>query len=186
MHQQLVHLMGFHMLCLRLPLEIACNGYEDIEPIEESLEGDALVNVKHAADNIYDQPEQPLLKVFPGQCPQADEGHGISEAVEQGHGGIGPSDEHIIHGCPGKKEEDYHGQVLLTRHIDNRQGLVLFTGATEAPEEPAIDCCEGVITRHPCIAVESVAPIEHHIEGGHHYANGPQPYTGMILEPYIQ
>lgn len=174
------------MLSLLPPLKIACNGYEDIEPIEESLEGDALVNIKRTADNIDDQPEQPLLKVFPGQCPQADEGHGISEAVEQGHGGIGPSDEHIIHGCPGKEEEDYHGQVKATRHIDNRQGLVLFTGAMEAPEEPAIDGGKGVIACHACIAVESVAPIEHHIEGWHDHAYEPQPYTGTILEPNIQ
>ena len=174
------------MLSLLPPLKIACNGYEDIEPIEESLEGDALVNIKRTADNIDDQPEQPLLKVFPCQSPQSYEGEGVGETVEHGHGGIGPSDEYIIHGCPGKEEEDYHGQVKATGHIDDRQGFVLLTGATESPEEPAIDCCEGVITRHACVAVESVTPIEHHIEGWHDHAYEPQPYTGTILEPDIQ
>lgn len=175
-----------HVLSLLFPLDVTCYGYYDVEPVEQSLEGDALVNVKHAADYIHHYPEEPLLKVFPCQRPQADKGEGIGETVEHGHGGVRPSDQYVIGCCPGKKEEDYHGQVLLTRHIDNRQGLVLFMGATEAPEEPAIDCCEGVITRHACIAVESVAPIEHHIEGWHDHAYEPQPYTGTILEPDIQ
>ena len=60
---------GLNVLSLLPPLKIACNGYEDIEPIEESLEGDALVNIKRTADNIDDQPEQPLLKEFARQSP---------------------------------------------------------------------------------------------------------------------
>lgn len=69
MHQQLVHLMGFHMLCLRLPLEIARNSDENVEAVEECLEGYALVNIKHTTDYIDNNPEEPLLKVFTRQSP---------------------------------------------------------------------------------------------------------------------
>ncbi len=175
-----------HVLSLLFPLDVTCYGYYDVEPVEQSLEGDALVNVKHAADYIHHYPEEPLLKVFPCQRPQADKGEGIGEAVEHGHGGVRPSDQYVIGCCPRNEKEDGGRQVFLTWHIDYGQGRTRLLSATETPEEPAIDGGKSVVARHACIAVEPVTPVEHHIEGGHHYANGPQPYTGTILEPDIQ
>ena len=73
-----------------LPLVVSGNGDDDVETVEDGLEGDALMNVKHGADGIDDHPEEPLLQILTRQCPQADEGQGVGERVEDGHGAVGP------------------------------------------------------------------------------------------------
>ena len=63
------------------PLEIAGNGDDDVEGVEWGLEWDVLVEIKDAGDNINGNPDEPLLQIFVGQCPNADDAEGCGERV---------------------------------------------------------------------------------------------------------
>ena len=52
-----------------LPFEIPCNGNNDVQGIERSLEGDVLVEVKYAGDDVDGYPDEPLLEILTGQGP---------------------------------------------------------------------------------------------------------------------
>lgn len=56
------------------PTKVAEDGDDDIKTIERSFEGDVLVEVKHASDNIHSNPHEPLFQVLMRQCPDADKG----------------------------------------------------------------------------------------------------------------
>ena len=72
-----------------LPLEEAENGDDDIKGVEAGFEGNVLVEVEDAGDDIDGNPDEPLLEVLVCQCPDTDEAEGCGEAVGQGHVAVG-------------------------------------------------------------------------------------------------
>ena len=68
-----------------LPLEEAEDGDDDVKGVEAGLEGNVLVEVEDASDDIDSNPDEPLLKVLVCQSPNAHEAEGGCEAVGQGY-----------------------------------------------------------------------------------------------------
>ena len=66
-----------------LPLEVAEDGDDDVEAVEAGLEGNVLVEIEHAGDDIDGNPDEPLLQVFPCQRPDAYHAEGCRETVGQ-------------------------------------------------------------------------------------------------------
>ena len=72
-----------------LPLEKAEDGDDDVKGIETGLEGNVLVEVEDAGDEIDGNPYEPLLEVFVCQSPDANKTQGRGKAVGQRHVAIG-------------------------------------------------------------------------------------------------
>ena len=74
-----------------LPLEEAENSDDDIKGVEAGLEGNILVEVEDASDDIDSNPDEPLLEVLVCQSPDANKTQGRGKAVGQRHVAIGES-----------------------------------------------------------------------------------------------
>ena len=94
------------------PLSIAEDGDDDIEGVEGGLEGDVLIEVEAAGDDVDDNPDEPLLQVLACQGPDAHEGERCGEGVGQGHTRVGAGDEERVECCPGQEGEYTHPQPL--------------------------------------------------------------------------
>ena len=64
-----------------LPLEEAENGDDDVKGVEASLEGNILIEVEDASDDIDSNPDEPLLEVLVRQSPDANKTQGRGKAV---------------------------------------------------------------------------------------------------------
>ena len=87
-------------LHLSAPLAITQDGDDDIKRVEGGLEGDVLVEIENASDDIDDYPDEPLLEILARQGPDAHKAEGRSEAVGKGYARIGAGDEEGVEGCP--------------------------------------------------------------------------------------
>ena len=63
------------------PLEEAEDGDDDVKGVEAGFEGNILVEVEDAGDDIDGNPDEPLLEVLVCQSPDTDEAEGCGEAV---------------------------------------------------------------------------------------------------------
>lgn len=68
-----------------LPLEEAEDGDDDVKGVEAGLEGNILVEVEDASDDIDGNPYEPLFEVLVRQSPDTDEAEGCRKAVGQGY-----------------------------------------------------------------------------------------------------
>lgn len=110
-------LLFYHHL---LPLPISCYGNNDIKTVEGSLERYAFDNIEITADDVDNNPEEPLLDIFASQSPKTYEAKSIGKGIEERNCGVGKGDEDIICGSP-CQEEEYEGrQVQPTRHEGDR------------------------------------------------------------------
>ncbi len=73
------------------PLEEAEDGDDDVKGVEAGLEGNILVEVEDAGDDIDGNPYEPLFEIFVGQSPDAYKAEGGCKAVGQRHVAIGAS-----------------------------------------------------------------------------------------------
>ena len=64
-----------------LPFDVVQHGDDDIEGVEGCFEGQTFVKVESRGHNIHDNPDNPLLEILPGQCPNAYKGKGRRESV---------------------------------------------------------------------------------------------------------
>lgn len=74
--------VGFS-LCSHLlaPADVACDGDDDIEAIEGGFEGNVFVEVEGTGHHIDGYPDEPLLQILMGQCPDAYDAEGCGKAV---------------------------------------------------------------------------------------------------------
>lgn len=54
------------------PLAVAQDSHDGVEAIEGRSKRDLLVDVEHSANQVNDKPQEPLLGILLGQCPQGD------------------------------------------------------------------------------------------------------------------
>ena len=99
-------------LHLSAPLAIAQDGDDDIKRVEGGLEGDVLVEIENASDDIDDYPDEPLLEILARLGPDAHKAEGRSEAVGKGYARIGAGDEKRVECSPGQEGEYTHPQPL--------------------------------------------------------------------------
>ena len=72
-----------------LPLEKTKDSDDDVKGIETGLEGNILIEVEDAGDDIDGNPYEPLLEVLVCQSPDTDEAEGCRKTVGQGHVAVG-------------------------------------------------------------------------------------------------
>lgn len=72
-----------------LPLEEAEDSDDDVKSIEAGLEGNILVEVEYAGDDIDSNPDEPLFEVLVRQSPDANKTQGSGKAVGQRHIAVG-------------------------------------------------------------------------------------------------
>ena len=104
-----------------LPLAIARNGNHDVEAVERGFEGNFLVEIQAARDDIDDNPNKPLLQIFPRQRPNANEGKGGRERVGDGNARIGEGDEEKVERSPRNERENAPKQGEAQRKMANFQ-----------------------------------------------------------------
>ena len=63
------------------PLEEAEDGDDDVKGVEAGLEGNILIEVENASDDIDSNPDEPLLEVLVCQSPDANKTQGRGKAV---------------------------------------------------------------------------------------------------------
>ena len=64
-----------------LPFEKTKDSDDDVKGIEAGLEGDILIEVEDAGDDIDGNPNEPLLEVLVCQSPDANKTQGRGKAV---------------------------------------------------------------------------------------------------------
>ena len=173
-----------HHFC---PFEISHGGDDDIESIEHGLEGNAFDNIEIAAESVDDDPEKPLFDILPRQGPQSDKTHGVGESVGHGHRAVGEPGEDEPGGCPGGEKGYEGGEDESAAEVCDGQLLTLLLSVllSEFPYSPSIDGSQRVVDSHACVAIESMAPIEVDVKGGHDDAHDPKGYMRTILEPDV-
>ena len=72
-----------------LPLEKTKDSDDDVKGIETGLEGNILIEVEDAGDDIDGNPNEPLLEVLVCQSPDTDEAEGGGKTVGKRHITIG-------------------------------------------------------------------------------------------------
>ena len=91
------------------PSEKAEDGNDDVEGIEARLEGQSLVGIECAGDDIDGNPDEPLLQILVCQCPDAYDAQGGSEAVSQRHIAVGEGDQQPVNQRPDAANEQSPG-----------------------------------------------------------------------------
>ena len=103
----LFFLVYFHHFA---PLEIACDGDDDVEGIEGGLEGNVLVEIEYGGDDVDGNPDEPLLQVFVCQRPDADDAEGSGERVGKGDCAVGEGHQEPVDGSPDGGDEQCPGE----------------------------------------------------------------------------
>ena len=166
------------------PFIIAHDGNGDIEAVERGFEGNTFDDIEVTAHAVNKNSEEPLLNIFAGECPQAHEAQRIGEAVKHWHRTVGVVGEDIPGSQPCHEEKQNGGGIKACGHMGDGHFLPLLLQvlAAELPYEPSVNGGEGVIDRHGCVAVETVAVIETNVESRHNDAHEPQQDVSAVFK----
>ena len=166
------------------PLEVAHDGDDDIEGVEGCLEGDVFVEVEGGGDDIDGYPDEPLLQILVGECPDADDAQGCGEAVGKGDVGVGEGDEQPVDECPDSTNDGYPRKDETGGEVANGKRR-FFVRATR-PADASVDGHGEIVEFHAAVGVESFLVVEHDAQDLHEKAYCPHPKTGTILEPDVE
>lgn len=166
-----------------LPLEVAEDGDDDVEAVEAGLEGNVLVEIEHAGDDIDGNPDEPLLQVFVRQCPDADEAEGGGEAVGHGYVAVGERHKQPVDDAPDGSHEHKPGQHQSAGKVTDGQGLLRL--AAPDPSPVAVDGHREVVELHGTVGVKALLIVEHDAERLHEEADKPHPQAGLIFQQDI-
>ena len=166
-----------------MPFKIPEDGDDDIEAIEAGLEGDILVEIEAAGDDVDHDPDEPLFEVFAGEGPDADNAEGCGEGIEDGDARVGEMGEQVPDyqpdGC-GDAEPD-EGRFL--RHVAD--GEVFLLAAVAHPGDEAVDGHCQIVELHAAVGIEAFLVVEHDAEALHHEADCPHPDAGFVFQQNI-
>ena len=171
------------------PFAIACDGNDDVKAVERGFEGNFLVEIQAARDDIDHNPNEPLFEVFPRQRPNADKRKGRCERIGDGHARVGEGDEEIVNRRPRRQRYRRPKQGEAKRKMANRKFTPRFSLLvprsslpSSRPIPPTINRHREVVEFHSAVGVQPFFVIEHDTERLHRETDRPEPNRGAVFE----
>ena len=162
-----------------LPLEVAEHRDDDIQGIEAGLEGDVLVEIQGAGDDVDHNPHEPLLEVLACQSPDAHDAQSGGEGVGHRNVGVGETAQDEIDEGPDRQTSPQPDEGHLLGHVtDGEVGLLLVT----PPGDETVDGHGEVIELHAAVGIEAFLVIQYDAEALHHEADDPHPDAGLVFQ----
>ena len=171
---------GLHQL---LPLEIAEDGDDDIQPVKRGLEGDVLVEIEPAGDHIDDNPHEPLFQILARQSPDTHDAQGGSEGIQDGDGGIGEVRQDEIDDYPDHDSEAEPDEGHAFGYVADGEigGFLLMTH----PSNEAVDGHGEIIELHAAVGVKAFLIVQYDAQRLHHKAHDPHPDAGFVFQQNV-
>ena len=183
------------------PAEKAEDGNDDVKGVEARLEGQSLVGIECAGDDIDGNPDEPLFQVLMGKRPDAQQTQRGGERVGQRDGGVGERDEQPVDGAPEgggycqPRQDEAAGEMTHPQPLPAREGsrclsVSIFDrsglGGGKCPLPEAIDGHGEVVELHAAVGIEALLVVEHDAERLHDEAYCPHPGAGTVLEQDVE
>jgi len=140
-----------------LPLEVAEHGDDDIQGIKAGLEGDVLVEIQGAGDDVDHDPHEPLLEVLACQSPDAHDAQGGGEGIGHRDVGVSESAQDEIDESPDGQTCSKPDEGHLLGHVTDGEigDLLLVTH----PGDEAVDGHGQIVKLHAAVGIEAFLVI---------------------------
>ena len=141
------------------------------------------MEIKHAGDNIDDNPYKPLFQVLARQGPNAHDAEGRGESIGDGDSGVGEVRQYKVYGQPCRKADSNPRESRVFGHVaDGQVGGFLLVAH---PCDEAIDGHGEVVELHAAVGVKSFLIVQYDAQRLHHETHDPHPDAGLVFQKNI-